>query len=75
MYTSWLAYRKSEQSLLAVIRGRGWKYFLLAVVDVEANYLMVKAYHYTTVTSVQVGRRVCMGPVFTLSTLDWFCVL
>jgi len=29
-------------------------YILVSVVDVEANYLVVKAYQYTTVTSVQV---------------------
>jgi len=29
-------------------------YVLVSVVDVEANYLVVKAYQYTTVTSVQV---------------------
>ena len=29
-------------------------YMLVSVVDVEANYFVVKAYQYTTVTSVQV---------------------
>jgi len=29
-------------------------YILVAAVDVEANYFVVKAYQYTTVTSVQV---------------------
>ena len=29
-----------------------WKYLLCAVADVEANYLVVTAYHYTTITSV-----------------------
>lgn len=29
-------------------------YILVSAVDVEANYLVVKAYQYTTVTSVQV---------------------
>lgn len=31
---------------------RWWKYFLLTLIDVEANYLMVLAYQYTTITSV-----------------------
>ena len=29
-------------------------YVFVSIVDVEANYLVVKAYQYTTVTSVQV---------------------
>jgi hypothetical protein len=29
-----------------------WKYALLAVADVEANYFVVKAYSYTSITSV-----------------------
>lgn len=48
---------------------RGWRYFLIAVVDVEANYLIVKAYQYTTVTSVQ------LLDCFTIPTvlaLSWF---
>ncbi|KJE88851.1 transmembrane protein [Capsaspora owczarzaki ATCC 30864] len=32
---------------------RWWRYVLLAFVDVEANYLIVRAYEYTTITSVQ----------------------
>ena len=30
-----------------------WKYLILAFVDVEGNYLLVKAYEYTTIESVQ----------------------
>jgi len=29
-------------------------YVLVSIIDVEANYFIVKAYQYTTVTSVQV---------------------
>lgn len=29
---------------------------LLGLVDVEANYTVVKAYQYTTITSIQVSR-------------------
>eukprot|EP00761_Pharyngomonas_kirbyi_P009099 gb/GECH01009114.1/.p1 GENE.gb/GECH01009114.1/~~gb/GECH01009114.1/.p1 ORF type:complete len:368 (+),score=46.15 gb/GECH01009114.1/:1-1104(+) len=35
-----------------VVRVPIWKYILLAIADVEANYLVVKAYDYTTITSV-----------------------
>lgn len=38
---------------MAVLKKRGWKYFFIALADVEANYLVVHAYQYTTLTSVQ----------------------
>ena len=34
------------------LRVAWWKYALLALVDVEANYLVVRAYQYTTIESV-----------------------
>lgn len=39
---------------LQILRDRGWKYFVLGLIDVEANYLVVKAYQYTNLTSIQV---------------------
>lgn len=38
------------------LKETGWKYFLLALCDVEANYLVVKAYQYTNLTSIQVSQ-------------------
>jgi hypothetical protein len=32
-----------------------WKYFVVCLADVEANYLMIKAYSYTKMTTIQVG--------------------
>ena len=32
-----------------------WKYIILGIIDVEANYFVVLAYKYTNVSSVQVG--------------------
>ena len=64
-YTTTLACRRGEDGIIPALRHRGWKYFLLALIDVEANYLVVKAYHYTTVTSVQVRPRMgclCVCP-------------
>lgn len=55
VYTTWLACRRGDDNIVRILKDRGWKYFILAFIDVEANYLMVKAYHYTTVTSVQVS--------------------
>nr|XP_033953525.1 solute carrier family 35 member F2-like [Pseudochaenichthys georgianus] len=42
-----------EGNILQILRKRWWKYLLLGLVDVEANYAVVKAYQYTTLTSVQ----------------------
>lgn len=55
VFTTMLSCRRGEGNILTVLKQRGWKYFLLGLVDVESNYLVVKAYHYTTVTSVQVN--------------------
>ena len=38
--------------LLRTLRERWWRYLLLAVIDVEANYLVVMAYAYTSIGSV-----------------------
>jgi solute carrier family 35 protein F1/2 len=40
--------------LLNVLRKRGWKYLILAFVDVQANYLIVYAYQFTNLTSIQI---------------------
>ena len=37
-----------------ILKERGWKYLILGLADVEANYLLVKAYTFTTLTSAQV---------------------
>ena len=43
----------SLSSLPPLLRVSWWKYLLLAFCDVEGNYLLVKAYQYTSITSVQ----------------------
>ena len=59
MYFGLLAGRsragKSVESVAAVFRRRGLRYLALALVDVEAAYLMQRAMQYTTLVSVQVG--------------------
>lgn len=37
-----------------VIREHWWEYIILAIIDVETNYLNVLAYEYTTIASAQV---------------------
>ncbi|CAG2100115.1 unnamed protein product, partial [Medioppia subpectinata] len=55
IFTTWLAFRPTNKGLLHVIRMRGWKYLLLSVVDVGANYVLIKAFQYTALTSIQVS--------------------
>ncbi|XP_035011254.1 solute carrier family 35 member F2-like [Hippoglossus stenolepis] len=52
-YTTMLLCRRGDGNILQILKRRGWKYLLLGLVDVEANYTVVKAYQYTTITSVQ----------------------
>ncbi|XP_022249110.1 solute carrier family 35 member F2-like [Limulus polyphemus] len=69
VFTTWLACRAGDGGLIPVLRRRGWKYFLVAAADVEANYLMVKAYQYTTLTSVQLLDCFSIPTVLALSWL------
>ncbi|XP_053312438.1 solute carrier family 35 member F2 isoform X2 [Spea bombifrons] len=69
VYTVWLAFRTGENSLLYIVRKKWWKYIFLAIVDVEANYSIVKAYQFTTITSVQLLD--CVG-IPVLMALSWF---
>jgi hypothetical protein len=47
-------YVTPESRFLRTLKYNWWKYLILGVVDVEANFLMVLAYRYTNLTSVQV---------------------
>lgn len=42
-----------SEEFLTVFKERWWKYLLIGVVDCEANFLVYKAYQYTSLTSVQ----------------------
>lgn len=69
VYTVMLAFQSGSDNLLDILRRKWWKYILLGLADVEANYLMVKAYQYTTLTSVQLLD--CFG-IPVLMALSWF---
>lgn len=53
-----------EGNLLAILKQRWWKYMILGLIDIEANYLVLKAYQYTTLSSVQVGVCVCENLIY-----------
>ncbi|XP_070568701.1 solute carrier family 35 member F2-like [Ptychodera flava] len=50
-----------------VLKTRWWKYLFVAAVDVEANYLVVKAYQYTNLTSIQLLDCITIPVVLLLS--------
>ncbi|XP_029536764.2 solute carrier family 35 member F2-like isoform X3 [Oncorhynchus nerka] len=52
-YTTALLFRTGDENMFPILKKRWWKYLLLGLVDVEANYTVVKAYQYTTLTSIQ----------------------
>ncbi|XP_063250656.1 solute carrier family 35 member F2 [Prinia subflava] len=68
-YTTMLAFRTGNDSLWQILKQKWWKYIFLALADVEANFVMVKAYQYTTLTSVQLLD--CFG-IPVLMALSWF---
>lgn len=55
METFWLlSVFTGDRNILQILKTRWWKYLLMGLADVEANYTVVKAYQYTTLTSIQV---------------------
>ncbi|XP_029903177.1 solute carrier family 35 member F1 [Myripristis murdjan] len=72
VYTTTLAVRQGEENLLAILKRQWWKYMILGLIDIEANYLVIKAYQYTTLTSVQLLDCFVIPVVLLLS---WFFLL
>ncbi|KAI0704310.1 hypothetical protein BC835DRAFT_1475204 [Cytidiella melzeri] len=50
-YTPYTIYQYGWKGWARMIKHSGWKYFILAACDVEGNFLVVKAYQYTTLLS------------------------
>lgn len=69
VFTPILACRRAERNLCLRLKTWGWKYVLIAIADVEANFLVVSAYQYTTVTSVQLLDCFSIPVVLVLSCL------
>ncbi|KAI0741890.1 hypothetical protein C8Q80DRAFT_1196879 [Daedaleopsis nitida] len=51
IYTPYTIYKYGFMGWLKMVFRDGWKYFILAACDVEGNFLVVKAYQYTTLLS------------------------
>ncbi|ODM92239.1 Solute carrier family 35 member F1 [Orchesella cincta] len=69
IFTTILACRPAERNLFPILRTRGWKYALVALVDAEANFAVGKAYQFTTLTSVQLLDCFTIPTVLSLSWL------
>ena len=57
-----------------VIREHWWEYIILAIIDVETNYLNVLAYEYTTIASAQVCVFVCTRTLVCVNLYICVCV-
>ncbi|TSL04241.1 Solute carrier family 35 member F2 [Bagarius yarrelli] len=68
-YTTALSFRKGEENILKILKEKWWRYLLMALTDVEANYTVVMAYQFTTLTSIQLLDCFVI-PV--LMVLSWF---
>ncbi|KAF7697047.1 solute carrier family 35 member F2 [Silurus meridionalis] len=68
-YTTTLSFRKGNESIFQILKSKWWKYLLMALTDVEANYTVVLAYQFTTLTSIQLLDCFVI-PV--LMVLSWF---
>ncbi|XP_047463040.1 solute carrier family 35 member F2-like [Mugil cephalus] len=68
-YTTVLVTRKGDRNIVQILKSRWWKYLVMGLADVEANYAVVKAYQFTTLTSIQLLDCFVI-PVLML--LSWF---
>ena len=48
-----------RSDFLSVLWKNWWKYAILGIIDVEANFLVILAYKYTNLTSIQVSACTC----------------
>ncbi|KAH8924285.1 DUF914-domain-containing protein [Atractiella rhizophila] len=70
VYTPTTIYKYGWKGYWEMLKKDGWKYFILAVFDVEGNYSVVKAYQYTDLLSCELlnlfATPVCMVVTFFL---------
>lgn len=57
----------TRKDFLCIIRKNWWKYIILGFLDVEGNYLVVLAYKFTTLTSIQLLDSFAIVAVMALS--------
>ncbi|GLV43692.1 hypothetical protein CBL_06982 [Carabus blaptoides fortunei] len=69
IYTSWLACRSRNTGLIPVLKARGWRYFLLSLIDVQANTLLSASHQFTTIASIQLLGCVAIPVALVLTCL------
>ena len=69
IYTSTTIYKYGLRGWVNLIRKDGWKFFILAFMDVEGNYFTVLAYRYTTILSAQLINFWAIAVVVTISLI------
>ncbi|KAF2624702.1 DUF914-domain-containing protein [Macroventuria anomochaeta] len=53
VYTTYTIYKYGFKRWIRLVIFDGWRFFILAFLDVEGNYFVVLAYRYTTILSAQ----------------------
>ncbi|XP_025158710.1 solute carrier family 35 member F2 isoform X2 [Harpegnathos saltator] len=69
VYTTWMSCRGAGNGLISVIRARGWRYLLLALIDVEACTLITSSHQFTSLASIQLLDCVAIPVALVLSFL------
>ncbi|KAH9525318.1 hypothetical protein Btru_001042 [Bulinus truncatus] len=70
IFTTQLAYNQQDRNLIKILKSKDFfKYTLIGIIEVEANYMVVKAYSYTSVTSVQILDCFSIAAVLVLSRI------
>ncbi|XP_029054538.1 solute carrier family 35 member F2 isoform X2 [Osmia lignaria lignaria] len=69
VYTTWMSCRGVGNGLISVIRARGWRYLLLALIDVEACTLITSSHQFTSLASIQLLDCVAIPVALGLSCL------
>lgn len=63
-----MSFSTGDRNIGQILKTKWWQYLLMGLADVEANYTVVKAYQFTTLTSIQVRekRNCCLNVNFSL---------
>ncbi|XP_043499312.1 solute carrier family 35 member F1-like isoform X3 [Polistes fuscatus] len=69
VYTTWMSCRGVGNGLISVIKARGWRYLLLALIDVEACTLITSSHRFTSLASIQLLDCVAIPVALALSCL------
>ncbi|KAK0085859.1 hypothetical protein PV325_004299 [Microctonus aethiopoides] len=69
VYTTWMSCRGAGNGLFSVLQARGWRYLLIALIDVEANTLITFSHQYTSLASIQLLDCVAIPVALALSCL------